>query len=736
LYNELLSPEILIFVMMVLVWDLGIIDTDDALSGFSNSAVITIGALFIVVKGVEKSRVVDRLAHAVFGERTSKTVALFRMQIMIFCISAFFNNTPIVALFLPIVRDWARTRGFAPSQFLIPLSYVTVAGGIATIIGTSSNLIVQGILKDNDKADFSLFEMAKVTVPLGALLIIFLATIGQKILPDNRGGMFRLARDRANDLLTEIEVLPNCPLIGQEVDLVLQKFGFNREILIKIRRPCSPAHKSSSTSVNSVTDANEFFASNEYKHTPTIEDQEYVKKNTKYWFPSENSPLSTSRFSNFFGLFNKASNHSKNQNDIFQKTTISNTTEINPLLFDENLNEPLLFTDGSLFFVGVTEENENKLNETLADNSEVARRLSDLTCRVVVSLKKEDVPYPVQYCDILPVSSSEIIRSGDILFLSIGSKDHLLLQEKIREFGLKLIDVNILDLPGFGSDLIELVLSDSNPFIGQCIGNTNFAQHYESSIIAVRSRGQENIQNPTDIRSIKLKPGDIVLIIAKEEVWKEKLQRSRDFFVVSRVGSLPPPIRYWDYVPILLFIGFVGTVATNKIDTAQASITCGILMILGGWVNHREAINCVDFKLLALIGAALGFSDSIDSSGLSDQITHMVKASNISNLGSLFLVFGITIIITEFVTNNAAAALTLPIALSIADGLEISYKPFAMAVMIGSASGFACPIGYQTHTMVWGPGGYKFSDFIKAGLPLDILYLVAGTFMIAFVWPF
>lgn len=195
----------------MLVWNVGLVDTTEALSGFSNAGMLAVGALFVVIKGVEKSQLADKAARRVFGLKTSLPAGLGRMMSLCFVLSAFLNNTPVVALLIPITRDWARARGFSPSIFLIPLSYSCIMGGMLTVIGTSTNLVVQGLVKVQQETDPSVeligfFEPGYVALPMGVIGILYLVIFAPRVLP-SRGGLFRYVRDRAKELLTEVGAL-------------------------------------------------------------------------------------------------------------------------------------------------------------------------------------------------------------------------------------------------------------------------------------------------------------------------------------------------------------------------------------------------------------------------------------------------------------------------------------------------------------------------------------------------
>ena len=203
-----------VFLALVLVWNAGIVSTDDALSGFNNTGVLAVGSLFVVIKGVERSRLADRAAKQVFGLRTSFTTALLRLMGLAFFLSAFLNNTPVVALLIPITKDWAVTRGFSASLLLMPLSFACIFGGLVTIIGTSTNLVVQGLVKEAGKEDATIeelgfFEPGYIGLPLGLVGMLYLVAAAPRVLPRGaRDGSVKGngAQDRRDEMLTEVTV--------------------------------------------------------------------------------------------------------------------------------------------------------------------------------------------------------------------------------------------------------------------------------------------------------------------------------------------------------------------------------------------------------------------------------------------------------------------------------------------------------------------------------------------------
>jgi di/tricarboxylate transporter len=194
LFFELAPAYIVMLTALVAVWDMGIIDTDQALSGFSNSSMIMVASLFVIAQGVEKSHLIERMALKLFGN-SGQLVALLKLLFLTFGFSAIFNNTPIVFILIPITRDWARSKGIAPSQFLIPLSFASIFGGCLTIIGTSTNLVINGLLIENGKEPFAFIEPGYLGLPLGIMALGYLALLGPILLPKDKGGLFREIRE-------------------------------------------------------------------------------------------------------------------------------------------------------------------------------------------------------------------------------------------------------------------------------------------------------------------------------------------------------------------------------------------------------------------------------------------------------------------------------------------------------------------------------------------------------------
>ena len=681
---------------------------------------ITIGTLFLVVGAVEKSHCVDWLARKTFGAEGSLMAGKARMYFMSFALSIFFNNTPLVAILLPVVKDWGRLRNVAASQLLMPLSYSVLAGSFISMIGTSTNLTVQGLMQADRGYSFPFFAPGKFNIviqyirftsreihliliaPFGiacfAVILVYQLVFGPLLLPRDKSGLIRGARDNAKHLIAEVFVSEHSPAIGRSIGDMMNSLGVAPSFAIKIRRKASSVPKVEATLRKN--------------RSASVLDAEYMKRSSQYWFKASDIP--------------------------------SRLGDYSPV---------------------APESGGGRESEETGEQQD-------------------------QYLDIVAPSINEIICAEDVVFISSAQDAVEKMMKSIlgESRGMFILKSNVLALPGFGTEVLECVVSDTNPFVGRKISDISgpFAEKYNAGLITVRAKdwgtlsGEETTDaaiektdhaevlsdsltgegielgiqgEPTvdpeskedadlipGIESISISDhvlgyGDLILCVANEKD-VDKLSHNRDFFVVSTVGALPKPISFYSLIPLLVFIVLLILVATDCIEMCPAALTVTAFYFMGGWIKPEEIPTLVDIRLLMLMGCSLSFAKAMTKSGLALRIAENISNSNPSNFGALLLVYAITLVITELISNNAAAALMYPIAVALADQLGVSFKPFAMAVLLASTAGFMSPIGYQTHVMVWGPGGYRFKDFLIFGFVPDLVYWFLGCSLVPLIFKF
>jgi di/tricarboxylate transporter len=677
---------------------------------------ITIGALFLVVHAVEKTHCVDHLCRKAFGVSTThKYMGMARVYVFSFAVSTFFNNTPLVALLIPPLRDWGRVCDISPSQLLMPMDFAVLLGSMNSMIGTSTNLVVQGLVLADRGFQFPFFAPIGIAVPVGLACLVFMIVSSPYLLPTDKTGLLRVARDHADDLIAEVEVSGDSKYVGQQLRVALGDLGLPSSMVVKIRRRLEKVSPNTSGQR-----ASEGQRSTKVPKTG-ISDSKYVKAVMKAW---------------------------------------------------------------------------GRKGATTVEESEGSRDAGVLDTNRHVDVEEADES---AYRDVLNPDARDPIMEGDILFLTCAQEVVVKLAKSLdfQRRGLRILKSNVFDLAGFGSELVEVIVSPTSPFLGkrfsECVGEMSTT--YDIGIVAIRScRGADDsateVPKPVEETSAPAKlstgghsamkqggvsTGDVQLVVstasstnatadlsggsfgASESIYRggsetiqagdallgivkkddvAALSGNSDFLLLTNVGEVPPPITIVGCLPILFFALLLCLVASDIISMCAAALSLSTILFAGGWVKGTDVVKVVDFRLLFLMGCSISFAKSISTSGLAEDIAGLLNKSDATPTGALFLIYIITLILTEIVSNNAAAALMYPISVAYADKLGVDFKPFALIVMFSASAAFACPIGYQTHLMVWKPGGYSFVDFVKLGLPLDIIYMVGACLITPLIWKF
>ncbi len=549
----------------------GVLDEKAALSGFSNSGMITVGVLYIVVTGLQQTGALQWVSQQVLGMPKTPNKALIRLMLPVMAASAFLNNTPVVAMFIPVVNDWCRKLRFSPSKLMIPLSYAAIFGGLCSLIGTSTNLVVNGLLIEaTGESGLRLFDITWVGLPCGLIGFLFLFFAQRWLLPDRQAVLSNT--DDLREYTVEMQVIPESPLVGKTVE----KAGL--------------------------------------RHLPNL---------------------------------------------------------------------------------------------YLAEIRRGPQRLA-------------------------AVGPQEVLQ-GDDQLMFVGVVDSILDLQRIRGLQPATDQVFKLESDRTERSLIEAVVSNTCPLVGQTIRESKFRSRYNAVVVAAARNGDRLTGKIGDIR---LQAGDTLLLEASPAFIDER-RISRDFYLVSTIPN-SEPIRHekslWAFGLTTIM---VLCAAFGWLSMLQAAVLAAVGMLTLGCCSPAQALRSIDWSVLLVIAAALALGQALDSTGAAEVIAN----SFISLAGSnpwlvLAAIYAVTTILTEIITNNAAAALIFPIALSLANQLGVSYLPFVIGIMIAASASFATPIGYQTNLMVCGPGGYKFSDFLRIGVPLNILYGLVTVALTPFIYPF
>lgn len=564
------QPDLVLVSAMAFLLFAGVLEPAEAFAGFGNPGVITIAILYVVAAGLKETGAVEWIARHLLGHPKTARGAQLRMIAPTGVLSAFMNNTAVVAIFLPAIQSWAQRLGIPASKLLLPLSYAAIVGGTCTLIGTSTNLVVDGMLQSSKGIHLGLFEVAWVGVPLLLVGGGFLVLFGSRLLPDRCGVSEEL--DQVREYGVEVEVITSGALVGRtiaEAGLRALNFGYLAEIV----------------------------------------------------------------------------------------------------------------RDGRL---------------------------------------------------IPAVEPDRVLQGGDRLYF-IGAPECA--SELRRIQGLRPANGNVskLDIANHQRCLVEVVLGPEFPSLGKTIRESRFRTRFKAVIFSLSREGK---RVPGKLGDISFRIGDTLLLEASHE-FVEQYRFRRDFLLVSALNdSTPPDFRK---APIALGILAMMVVisASGLLPIVQAGFLAAGMMIASGCITASCARLSIDYPVLVVIGASFALGNAMTITGASSWIVESVlRDLNMSPWHALVIVYVLTVVFTEVITNNAAAVLMYPMAMAVAEQLGVSVLPYAIAVMFAASASFITPWGYQTNLMVYGPGRYQFSDYVRIGVPLSLLTGAVSVFLIPLIWNF
>lgn len=341
-----------------------------------------------------------------------------------------------------------------------------------------------------------------------------------------------------------------------------------------------------------------------------------------------------------------------------------------------------------------------------------------------------------------PVSNKEILLAHDRLIF-VGVPSAIVELQETPGLAPAAHEMFEKDFAQMSTFFIEAVISSNSPARGKTVKEFDFRTHYGAGVVAVHRSGERVMQK---VGSIRLQAGDTLLLFAEASFY-DRWKHSQDFYLISHLKERPPisnskSILTLSITALMILFATIGDHLPHfglpKITVLHAVIGAALLLFLTKCVSGRDAKRAIGWEVLFVIAFAIGLSKALQTSGTADFVGAFIQgvASHLGPTGILFLVYFITVLTTELLTNNAAVALAFPIALATAHHLNADPRPFVVAVTIAASLGFATPLGYQTHLIVQGPGGYKFSDYVKIGLPLDILLGIVAVTAIRLHWSF
>ena len=571
--TEALPIDLVAISIMIILVIGGVITPEEGVEGFSNKATITVAFMFVLSAALLKTGALQVLAHRLSKIfRYKFNAGILMMMFMIAIISAFVNNTPVVAVFIPVVIQIAHASGQSPSKMLIPLSFASIFGGMCTLIGTSTNILVSGIAEKEGEQAISMFQMTPIAGVLLVVGVVYMSIFGIKLLPKSRRSKDLKSKFDVNNYITLVELLSNSSSIGKK-----------------------------------------------------IMDSELV-------------------------------------------------TEFN------------------------------------IDIIEVRRNGNSFT---------------------LPPGDFEL-NEGDILKVKCDVEKLKSLKGKTKTLAVSPIKIGDSDLSGKNSALVEMVITSSSEIHGKTLKELDFRRRYRAIPLAIKHK--EDIKHD-DLYDVKLSAGDVILAEVKSHYVKElnKLEAGQNTpFVLLSENH----ITEFDKKKFGIVIGLISIMVVlaslGILDIMVGAISAVIILVLAKILSMKEIYEAINWKIIFLLVGALSLGLAINKTGL-DLFIAEALVDQLAPMGIIAVISGLylaTSLLTEVMSNNASAALMTPIAIAIAHTSGVEVLPFLVTVMIAASATFMTPIGYQTNTMVYSAGNYRFKDFFKVGIFLNFLFWVISSFMI------
>ena len=576
--TEKFSLDVTALLILTILFIGGFLSVEEAMSGFSNPAVIIISLLFILSHALQKTRILEYLIVRINQlVSRSRPLGLGVYLLTIAFASALMNNTAIVAIFMPVTIRLAHRYRMSPSKLLIPLSYAAIMGGTLTLVGTSTNLIVNSIYINNDGQPLGMFEFAKfgwITLTIG---IIYVLTIAPKILPSRTVTSSLTQSYHMAGYLTEMKLSKDSPLVGSSC----------------------------------------------------------------------------------------------------QQRNISQNYDV-----------------------------------------------------IVLDIQRGDrlITYKV---------GNEKLQADDILFVK-GSVESFLQMKEVEKVSL-LTDEKLTqnELEQEDNILIECMVTDQSNLIGKTIVNSNFRKRFYAFILAIRREGSI-IRNK--IAHVLIQSYDTLLIYGgRKEL--SKLANSSGFILLGEVEEQLVKVRFW-WVSIISIIFTILFAAVGLLPIIKGALLSVVILLALRIITPNEAYQSIHWQVIILIAALIPLGTVIETTGtasfIGDSIAQLVRLFSDSYQPYILLgiTYLITMILTEVSSNTATAIIMTPIVLSLAAKMGIDARPLIFGVCFAASASFSTPVGYQTNLMVYGPGGYKFSDFIKVGLPLSFTLWLTAIIFIPMIWSF
>ena len=570
--TEKFSTDVVAVLVMVVLLVSGILTPAEGFNGFANPATVTVGAMFVISAGLFRAGAVNFLGRGLRRlARRSSTLMVLVMMLGVGSLSSFLNNTATVAIMIPVIMVVAQRVNTSPSKLLMPLAFASLLGGMCTVLGTSTNILASSMAETAGLEPLSMFEFSRLGIIFFAVGVIYMMTIGRKMIPEHRTSGDLTRSFGLGDYLTELQLSDKSQLVGESL---------------------------------------------------------------------ESAPL-----------------------------------------------------------------------------------LEEFDIEVLQIIRGKDLLRP---------TPKTVLREHDLLRV----KGDVSTINELKERAEASLGVQIKwqdsDLESKDTKLVEAVVGPSSPLAGRSLVESNPRKNYGVSVLAIRHHGA---LKHGELQNIKLMSGDTLLIEVPNSRIPYLIQQ-RVFLVASKAGipqfDLPKAAK-----GVAIVVSVITSAALGWLSIASAAAAGALLIVLSKCISMEEAYAAIEWNVLFLLAGMLALSIAMEKTGtsamLAGGIVDVFGAMGPRALVAAF--FGATMLLTSVMSNQATVALLIPVAITTAYSIDANPRTFIFAVMFAASSSFMTPVGYQTNTMIYGPGQYTFNDFLRVGTPLSLIFWVLGTLLIPWFWP-
>lgn len=763
--TEIIRADLVALLVLVTLVIVGLVDPQEGISGFANPAVVTIWAVFILSAGLARTGVAGKLGQQVMrlaGKGDNRLLAVLMSSTAV--LSAFMNNIGVAAMFLPVTVDIARRTRRPASLLLMPMAYGSLLGGMLVLIGTSSNLVVSDFLRESGLPPLGLFDFTPIGVVILIVVILYMLLIGRRLLPTRQtpqplsaanGEASRGIRDLygLEERLAMFIIPDDSPLIGKTLaeSRIGQALGLN---ILSVERK---------RGVRRIPETNLTLEPGDRLLVLGRLDVIDELAAHPVFIVEEDLPTASRLLSEKIGLVELEVTHGSiydgktvvqidarraygvnilafRRGDVIRRTNLQNIT-FEPgdrLLIQGPIDRLEALRDQPGF---------QRLSATDAKKYQLEERMLLVRIPEESSLAGRTIQ-EARLATAYGISVLNIIRGGEEWRMpepSTELQEHDLLIVEGRPIDIEVlrglqtliierrVQADLRELESGPLAIVEVMLSPYTTLAGRTLRQLRFREKFGVSVLAIW-RGDRSYR--TGLGDFPLRYGDAFLCYGPREKF-EILARERDFVVLSMEVQEKPRLKKAP-LAALIMLGVIGAVLLNWLPISVAAIAGASLMVLTRCLTMEEAYRSIEWRAVFLIAAMLPLGLAMQQTGAAELLANGV-VSSVGPYGPTAILAGImllTLIINQFIPSAVNAVVMSPIALATAANLGISPYPFIMGIAYAVAASFMTPVSHPANVLVMSPGGYRFSDFLKNGLPISLIILVVSIMLLPVVFPY